>query len=53
MRLDDLRKLVRPLSFLMVKQAFLDGGEDNVVGYFHYAISLWMVDRGKDDLRAN
>ena len=50
---DDLRQFIRPFAIFLVKQAFFDAAEDDVVGFFDGPIRLRVVNRSKDCLRAH
>jgi hypothetical protein len=45
--------LVCPFALFVVKEPFLDGAENLVVGTFDDAVGLWVVDRGEDCLGAD
>jgi hypothetical protein len=45
--------LVGPFALFVIKEPFLDGTEDIVIGAFDDTIGLWVVHRGEDRLGAD
>jgi hypothetical protein len=45
--------LVSPLALFVVKEPFLNGAKNLVVGTFDDTVGLWVVDEGEDWLGAD